>query len=151
MMEAHCTEAEIQVYVTEPEMLGATEKYHIQNCVHCQATAASYAQLFKSIHNIKKPAFDFDVSALVIEQLPAPKPAFPWAALLIAVLSIASVGVSAIFFWSSAMAVVKSVSIILLAAAATAALVILIFQALDMWSAHHKQMHVLLRSKTLQL
>ena len=151
MITVHLTEAELQVYVTEPHVLGAEQMFHVQGCAWCQTKAANYALLFKSIQNTAKPAFDFNLSALVMEQLPASKRAFPWAVLLIATLSIAIVAVSLALFWSAAMAVVKSVSIILFAAVGTGALVILVFQGMEMLSAHHKQMNVLLRSKTLQL
>jgi hypothetical protein len=150
-MITHVTDAEIQMYVTEQDLLGTKQRVHIQDCAHCRAKAASYASLFNQIRNIQKPAFDFDLSALVMEQLPAPKRAFPWAALLISILSIAAVAVSAVFFWSSLMAVMERVSILLLAAAAIGAVVVLLFQALEMIRAHHRQMNVLLRSKTLQL
>jgi len=151
MTTTHLTEAELQLYVTDPEVLGAEQQLHVKGCASCQSKAANYALLFKSIQDTAKPAFDFDLSALVIEQLPAPKRAFPWTALLGSMLSIAIVAVSLALFWSSAMAVVKSVSIILLASVATGALVVLVFQGLEMLNAHHKQMNVLLRSKTLQL
>lgn len=151
MKTVHLTEAEIQVYVTEPEVLGTKQKSHVLDCAHCQSKVANYSLLFKCIHETPKPAFDFDLSTLVLEQLPAPKRAFPWAALLISILSVAIVTVSLVLFWASAMAIVKSVSIALLVVTSSGALLILIFHGLDMLSAHQKQMNILLRSKTLQL
>jgi hypothetical protein len=151
MTTAHLTEAELQLYVTEPNVLVAEQRFHVQGCARCQSKAENYVLLFNSIQDAAKPAFDFNLSALVMEQLPAPKRSLPWAALSISILSIAIVAVSLALFWSSAIAVIKSVSIILFAAVATGALVVLFFQALEMLNAHHKQMNVLLRSKTLQL
>ena len=151
MMTEHVSEADIQLYVTEPELLDANQKVHMQTCARCQAQAANYTLLFKSIQESPKPAFNFDLSALVMDQLPAPKRSFPWAAVWIALLSIAAVGVSVVLFWSSAIAVIKSASLILLAAAATGAVVVLVFQAMEMLAAHHKQMSLLVKSKTLQL
>ncbi len=151
MTTAHLTEKEIQLYVAEPDAISEKQKEHVIDCAFCQAKAANYTLLFKSIYNTPKPAFDFDLSALVIKQLPAPKATFPWAALLIPIFSILVVAVSVFLFWASIMAVIKSMSIVLLAAATTGAVVIMIFQALEMLKSHHKQMHALLSTKTLQL
>ncbi|WP_439883439.1 hypothetical protein ACSX1A_09730 [Pontibacter sp. MBLB2868] len=151
MITAHLTETEIQLYVAEPKEIPEELKAHVQGCPVCQSKVDNYALLFRSIHNAPKPAFDFDLSALVMEQLPVPKSTFPWAAILISILSFSLVAVSAVFFWSSMIEVVKSISGILLAIAATGASVILVFQGFEMLKEHQKRMNTLLTQKTLQL
>jgi hypothetical protein len=151
MITAHLTDAEIQLYVAEPEMTSDQLKIHIQACVNCQARAANYQLLFNGIHDQAKPQFNFDLSTLVLEQLPEPKRAFPWTVILISVFSVLLISLSAIFFWSIMDAVISSAPLLLITTALTAAVVILIFQALEMVKNHQKQIHTLLNAKTLQL
>ena len=151
MITAHLTDAEIQLYVAEPEMIGDQLKIHIQDCVNCKTRAANYRLLFNGIHDQAKPQFNFDLSTLVLEQLPEPKRAFPWAAVLISVFSVILIALLAVFFWSYMGAVITGASTVLITTAVTAAVVILIFQAVEMIKNHQKQIHILLNAKTLQL
>ena len=151
MITAHLTETEIQLYVAEPEAINITLVTHIQGCALCQSKADNYILLFKSIKDSAKPSFDFDLSALVIEQLPAPKNAFPWAAVLISVLSAAIIAVAAIFFGATIITLIKGMSTILFAVAGSATIVIIVFQAIEMLKDHQKRMDALFIDKTLQL
>ncbi|MEO6722989.1 MAG: hypothetical protein ABIN67_21665 [Ferruginibacter sp.] len=151
MIKAHLTDAEIQRYVTEPQAISQQMANHIQGCAICQAKAANYVQLFNNIKAAAKPAFDFDLSALVMEQLPAPKRMFPWAAIVVSVFSVAIVAVSAIFFWSAIAVSVTAVSGVLLTIAAAGALTILIFQVVEMFKEHQKMIDTILSQKILQL
>ena len=151
MITAHLTDAEIQLYVAEPEMTSDQLKIHIQDCANCQTRAANYQLLFNGIHDHAKPKFNFDLSTLVLEQLPEPKRAFPWAGILVSVFSVLLIVSSATFFWPIMDAVIRSAPLLLIATALTAAVVILIFQALEMVKNHQKQIRTLLNAKTLQL
>lgn len=151
MITAHLTDTEIQLYVAEPEIISDQLKTHVQNCVDCQTNIANYQLLFNGIHNQAKPQFDFNLTNLVLEQLPEPKRAFPWAAVLIAVFSVMLIASLALFFSSYIEATITSVSTVLIATAITAAVVILIFQGVEMVKNHQKQIHTLLTTKTLQL
>jgi hypothetical protein len=151
MITAHLTDAEIQLYVAEPEMTSEQLKIHIHDCANCQTRAANYQLLFNGIKDKAKPQFDFDLSALVLERLPEPKRAFPWAAIMVSGFSVLLIGLSATFFWPIMDAVISSAPMVLLVSAVTAAVVILIFQALEMVKNHQKQIQTLLSAKTLQL
>lgn len=151
MITAHLTDEEIQLYVAEPHAISQQMANHIQGCAICQSKAANYVLLFNNIKAAAKPAFDFDLSALVMEQLPAPKRAFPWAAIVVSVFSVAMIAVSAIFFWSAIAASVRAVSGVLLTIAAAGALTILVFQVVEMFKEHQKRIDTILSQKTLQL
>lgn len=151
MITAHLTDAEIQLYIAEPEMTSEQLKMHIHDCANCQTRAANYRLLFNGIHDHAKPQFNFDLSALVLEQLPKPRRAFPWAIILVSVFSVSLIVLSATFFWPIMDAVISGAPMVLIATAVTAAVVILIFQALEMVKNHQKQIHALLSAKTLQL
>lgn len=151
MTTAHLTDAELQLYVAEPGVIDEPLKTHVQSCTHCQAKAANYQLLFLSIQDNIKPKFDFDLTTLVLQQLPEPKPAFPWMAMLIAGFSFLLIALSSVFFWSTIAAVIRNSSTVVLIAAVTTAFIILIFQAIEMFNNHQKQIRTLLNSKTLQL
>lgn len=151
MITAHLTETEIQLYVAEPQAISRQLAAHVEDCALCRAKVDNYVLLFKQIKETPKPTFDFDLTALVLEQLPAPKNAFPWAAILITALATALVAVSAVFFWSGIVVLIKGVSGVLLAVAATGAVVIVGFQAIELLKEHQKRMDTLLTQKTLQL
>jgi hypothetical protein len=151
MITAHLTETEIQLYVAEPEVLDSQQVAHVAGCALCRTQAANYELLFNGMSNAPKPTFDFDLAALVLEQLPAPKRATPWALIVIAVLGAGIVAIAALFFWTAVAASLRVVSGVLLVAAATGALTILIFQIVEMFKAHQKQMDTILSQKTLQL
>lgn len=150
MTTAHLTDQEIQLFIAEPDILNSQLKKHVAYCQQCQASIANYRMMFEGIKQQEEPVFDFDVSALVINQLPVPKRSFSWMLLLIPILSIAVITVSAIFFSTAIITVVKGMSVILLAIAAASTIVILFFQALEMIKDYQKKMH-LLSQKTLQL
>lgn len=151
MITAHLTDAEIQLYVAEPETTSDQLKIHVQNCTDCQTNIANYQLLFNGIHDQAKPQFDFDLTNLVLEQLPEPKPAFPWAAVLISVFSVILIALSTVFFWSYMKAIITGASTVLVATAITMAVVVLIFQAVEMIKNHQKQLNAVLNVKTLQL
>jgi hypothetical protein len=151
MITAHLTETEIQLYVAEPGAISREQATHVEGCTLCRAKAANYALLFNGIHDAGKPAFDFDLSALVMEQLPVPKSAFPWAAILVAVFSIVLVAVSALFFSSAILELIGNASAVLLTVATAGAVVVLTFLAIEMVKEHQTRMDALLTEKTLQL
>jgi hypothetical protein len=151
MITAHLTDADIQLYVAEPQVISQQMANHMQGCAICQAKAANYVLLFNNIKAAAKPTFDFDLSGLVMEQLPVPKCTFPWASIIVSVCSVAIVAVSAIFFLSAMADSVRAVSGVLLTIAATGALTILVFQVVEICKEHQKRIATILGQKTLQL
>lgn len=151
MITAHLTDAEIQLYIAEPENINDRMKLHVQDCENCQANIANYQLLFRGIQEQAKPQFDFDLTSLVLEQLPEQRRAFPWVVLFTSVFSVSFISLLAVFFWSYMEAIIAQVPIVLIATAITAAIVILIFQAVEMVRNHQKQLHALLNAQTLQL
>ena len=151
MTTTHLTDAELQLYVAEPGAINEQLKTHVQACANCHAKATNYQLLFHSIQIEAKPRFDFDLTALVLQQLPEPKPAFTWAAILVSGISILLIALSLVFFWPSMTIVIGNASNVALITAVTAAFVILIFQAFEMFKNHKRQMYTLLKANTLQL
>ncbi|MDR6564400.1 MULTISPECIES: hypothetical protein [unclassified Arcicella] len=153
MITAHLSENEIQLYVAEPQAISKEQIAHIQGCASCRTKATNYELLFKGIGDVLHPTFDFDLSGLVLAQLPVavPKKAFPWATLLISFLSVAIIVASICLFWTAIQSVMKMMPSIMLSIAGTGVIVILAFQCMEMLKEHQKRMQALLFQKTLQL
>ncbi|MBK5272679.1 MAG: hypothetical protein JJE22_16895, partial [Bacteroidia bacterium] len=76
MITKHLTDEEIQEYTLDrlssiPKMIE-----HVELCEECKARVAAYRMLFTSIKEQPTPAFDFNLSELVVSKLPQPKPAY---------------------------------------------------------------------------
>jgi predicted cobalt transporter CbtA len=72
MMTQHVTDQELQQYAMNKAGCAVGSTQHIESCEACRAAAGVYRQLFADIAQQPKPVFDFDVSALVLRELPVP-------------------------------------------------------------------------------
>ena len=73
-MTQHVTDQELQQYAMDKTGCAAGSAQHIESCEACRAAAGVYRQLFSDIAQQPKPVFDFDISALVLRELPVPAP-----------------------------------------------------------------------------
>jgi hypothetical protein len=76
MNNSHPSEKEIQHYAFSKSGCPATLIDHIESCAHCHAVAETYQLVFTEIKNQPDPAFDFDISELVLQKLPRPASGF---------------------------------------------------------------------------
>jgi len=140
MTTSHLSEQEIQQYVLDRKNTGSDISAHIHDCERCQAKATAYRMLFKELKEIPKPAFDFDLSELVLDQLPVRKPLFPWMATVAACLAVFLVSFAIICFTNYLSAVVRGLSVQLLYFIIIPAVSILTIQGLSLFKVHKKQM-----------
>ena len=70
MISEHASESDIQMYALTPDAVTATTAAHIEQCDHCRDTVASYQFIFGEIKEAPRPSFDFDLSSLVLQQVP---------------------------------------------------------------------------------
>ena len=68
-MEKHFTDDEIQLLAFEPDKMNTAFARHLSSCKFCSARLGFYREQFVSLHHMPKPAFDFDLSALVTKQI----------------------------------------------------------------------------------
>jgi hypothetical protein len=78
MSSYHPTDNELQQYALEGTLAGADIADHAQGCAACSAKLANYRLLGRQMYTLQKPAFDFNLADLVLQQLPAPKAEFPF-------------------------------------------------------------------------
>ncbi|MBK8087833.1 MAG: hypothetical protein IPK31_07740 [Chitinophagaceae bacterium] len=75
MNTKHLTDDELQQYALNSADCDAAIAEHVHFCEDCKAAVETYRLLFTGIGEQDVPAFDFDLSELVVKQLqPSPKP-----------------------------------------------------------------------------
>lgn len=151
MKIAHLTEMEVQLYITEPQSIGKELKAHVEVCMACQTRSANYAMLINSIQESVKPTFNFDLSSMVMERLPAPKRSFPWASIIISFLSVALIAIIAILFGSAMISLINGVSGVILIAMAGGAVAFAAFQAFEIVREYERRMDFVVGQNRLQL
>ena len=72
-MNIHPSEKEIQQFAIDQSGCSSAAIVHIESCTECKREVSNYQLLFLEIEQQSKPAFDFDLSALVLPQLPVVK------------------------------------------------------------------------------
>ena len=70
MNTKHLTEEEVQTYAIEEAACDVDVRDHVQGCQHCRARVETYRMLITVIKEQPEPAFDFDLSELVLSRLP---------------------------------------------------------------------------------
>jgi hypothetical protein len=74
MVVKHLTDNEVQQYVVDKQHCEVKIVAHIHLCEECRSKVEVYQLLITEIKQQSQPAFDFDLSKMVLQQLPSPVP-----------------------------------------------------------------------------
>jgi len=74
MIVGHPSEMELQRYALDEPGCTAAMIGHIEQCENCQASVYAYRLVSAEMKRQSRPAFDFDVSALILAQLQTSTP-----------------------------------------------------------------------------
>lgn len=146
MTGKHLTDEEIQKYVTSLKTQSSSPFYeHFATCISCKTKADNYVQMITALEAQSIPVFDFDVTELILSQLPVRTKKSKFKMIfahydLIALICIL-IGM-AIYFRKSLIALFSGSMIINLLLLTTIVL-ILCFQIIDMQKKHKKKMDML--------
>src|SRR5688500_13438874 len=134
-MTTHPTEAELQQFA-----LGKTENElniaaHIHLCDECKNTVANYQLLFSAIVAEEKPAFDFNLPALVLQKIQAPKTGHSMGNLIfyIGFAVIGLLGIACYWYWEFISDLLIGFGSLFMYLLVATAIIILVFQALDIY------------------
>ncbi len=142
MITTHPADAAIQEYAMG---LAPHWSAHMEHCPACRAKAQTYREMAASIAAQPAPAFDFDVSAAVLERLPAPRrTAFPVLYTALAAVLLAG-GAALYLFRADAAAVFSGAASMLTWTMITSLLTVLLLQGLDLRKTYVKKMHKILQ------
>jgi len=74
MAGKHLSEIDIQQIVLDKEKCSVRVRDHYNLCDECQTEAVQYSLLFAAIKQQESPVFDFDLSEVILKELPVPQP-----------------------------------------------------------------------------
>jgi hypothetical protein len=146
MTNKHLSEQEIQLYALDKEGCGENLKTHVQSCHACRAEVQTYLQLFSAISEQPKPVFSFDLSGLVLQQLPETKTGFSLNSFMIPVLvlvALAVMGIPAYLFRKYLVSMFTGILPMTMYLILITAIGILLFQGVEMYRKYQKQLNAL--------
>ena len=143
MMSAHLAERALQEAAESASLLPASQAAHLHGCRVCQNRVATYQHLFMAAAQLPPPAFDFDLTASILAQLPRPRPAFPWVLSGVAALVLGVVVAFVALFGSMLVPAFQSLSTGLGAGLMVVAGLLVTGQCLELLARHRQQMHLL--------
>jgi hypothetical protein len=154
MMITHPSGMELQEYALDKSGCSTETTAHIQNCENCQAVIANYHSLFAGIKEQPRPLFDFDLSSLVLEQLPGAligkqetpiteKVRFGLSGWLMSVIICCTIAVSLYLFRKNIWNMFSEIPGYFLYLVLASAVVIVLLRIMDMYRKYQKQIDVL--------
>ena len=92
MTSPHLSERDLQSAAEAAFRLPAAQDAHLYGCLLCQSRVATYQHLFAAAASLPPPAFEIDLTASVLAQLPKARPVLPWVLGGVAALVLGVVG-----------------------------------------------------------
>jgi hypothetical protein len=142
----HLSERDLQAAAELSARLSPAQADHLRGCRLCQGQVATYQHLFAAAAQLPPPAFDFNLAASVLGQLPRARPAFPWVLGVVAVLVLGVVVAFLALFGGVLVQAFRGVPTLLGAGLALIAGVIVAGQCLELLARHRRQMSLLVFS-----
>lgn len=145
MTNIHPEENEIQNYILNSNSNSELVE-HILHCKSCSLKAKQYRQLFAGIHQQETPTFEFNLTKLIMEQLPQPKLKFSVDKylnhIIVSVMVMLCLGL--LYFLSPLLSnILLNVTPILIYLITTIVVCISVAIFLDMYRKHQEQMGVI--------
>jgi len=145
MVTKHLTDDEVQQYAIDKLNCEKRIVEHIHVCEKCRSKVEVYQLLITGIKQQSQPAFDFDLSKMVLQQLPSPKTSIANDNALIWIfgfMAIAFLG-GAIYFFQSYFDLFEGIKIIFIYLIVITAVTVLAYLFIDMYKKYKHGMKVL--------
>lgn len=143
MTSPHLAERALQEAAESASLLPASQAAHLRGCRLCQGRVTTYQQLFTATARLPPPAFEFDLTASVLAQLPRPRPVFPWVLSGVAALVLGVVIAFLVLFGGVLAPVFQSLSTGLGAGLVAVTGLFVAGQCLELLARHRRQMRLL--------
>jgi hypothetical protein len=146
MITKHLTDDEIQQYALDISDCETKIVEHAQLCEECKARVATYHILFAGISQQQEPAFDFNLSELVLAQLSPPKSKFSPECLLIYLLAFVIIflaGILTYLFRGHLLSLFAGITPLLIYLIVTTAIIVLIALGADLYKTYQEKMSTL--------
>ena len=145
MVTKHLTDDEVQQYAIDKSNSGKRITEHFHLCEECRSKVEIYQLLITEIKQQPLPAFDFDLSKMVLQQLPSTKASIANDNALIWIfgfIAIAFLG-GAIYFFQSYFDLFESMRTIFIYLIVITAVTVLAYLFIDMYKKYKHGMKVL--------
>ena len=145
MIEDHLTDIEIQQLAFDPDRRNAVFAAHLDACQDCAARLEFYKEHFSSLKLMPRPAFDFDLSGAVLNQIKT-KSKFPVRIVQLLLFLGLATGISFIAHWLFTKylhELFTGFSYMLIFLLLAAILSFLCFQLWDIWRKYQQKMNAL--------
>lgn len=142
MLNKHLSEEEIQLFVLDELAADPFTVQHINTCATCKGRAANYGLLVLAIQQQEKPVFDFDLAATILPKIAPPEAtgSRPVNIIWLLVAMVICVAVAAVCFFSTILSTsVKNLSSMAIYLIVITAVMILAFQAFDIYKQYQRQ------------
>lgn len=146
MKNKHLTDIDIQTFALQKANCDMSIIEHITICDECKMKAEQYNMLFEEIEQQEKPTFDFDLSDLMMDQLPQPKPKRLFEnALIYGAAFTAFIVMSMVFYFlkDNLLGMVTTITPIFIYLIIITALGLSLFLCIDMYTKFNKRMNAL--------
>jgi hypothetical protein len=146
MTNDHLSDTDIQQFVLDQSNCDSNIIDHIHVCDSCKAKAEAYQLLFSAIQQQPTPAFDFDLSSLVLSQIAQPKPepvANRMLIFLLVLIGLSFVIISGWLFGDYFLNMFTGITSMAIYLTVTVAVTFLFFQGIEMYKRYQKQMDAL--------
>jgi hypothetical protein len=143
MNTGHLSEMEIQQFAFDNSGCGKHIIEHMALCNECVAKATDYQLMFSEIKHLSKPVFDFDLSGLVLKQLPKTQPVGSqnfFFFYFIVTITMGAIGVAAYIFRAYILRLFAGILPMAMYLMLLIFLAILVFQGIEMYKKYQKQM-----------
>ena len=142
----HLIDAQIQQVVFDQSEVADDSKVHIQHCAVCSRRVEEYRMFFEELKMLPEATFDFNLEAIIMEQLPQPSVnpkegrGLTYGFAIICFLSALSL---IYFFGKELVALFGGIELLSTGLIVTTALCILVFMGIDMYQMYLKKMKAL--------
>ncbi len=146
MKNIHLTDLEIQEFLFEESDPDHDISTHLQQCEECRIKVDQYKYIFEAAGKEKKPVFGFNLTELVMEQLPYHKvevSAGKSLIYLILLIALPAAGVLIFLFYTRFSILLTGISPFFIYLTATGMLSLLLFQSIDVYLQYKKKMNAL--------
>jgi hypothetical protein len=145
MVTKHLTDDEVQQYAIDKSNCEKQIAEHIHLCEVCRSKVEVYLLLVTGINQQPQPVFNFDLSKMVLQQLPSPKATIATDNALIWIfgfMGIAFLG-GAIYLFQSYFDLFEGIKTIFIYLIVITAITVLVYLLIDMYKKYQKEMKVL--------
>ena len=145
MVTKHLTDEELQQYVVDRQHCEMKIAEHISICGDCKMKAEIYQSLVTGIRQQPQPTFNFDLSELVVQQLPTPGKIASDRILLwvLIIIGIGFIGTGVYFFEGSFVYLFKGIAAIFIYMIIITAAAVFTGVFIDMYKRYNKEMKLL--------